>query len=74
MANILIDSNGSLSGEGRKIVDMFNLRLINQDRDKMWIFLLGAVLVYLAARLVFNVPFMGSHLLFLFGTVLFLII
>ncbi len=34
--------------------------------------LMGTLLVYAAARLVFGVPFAGSHLLFLLGTLLFL--
>nr|HPM42190.1 ABC transporter permease [bacterium] len=33
---------------------------------------LGTLLVYVAARLVFGVPFVGSHILFLVGTLLFL--
>lgn len=38
----------------------------------MMLGLFGTLLVYVAARLVFGVPFAGSHFLFLIGTVLFL--
>jgi len=32
------------AGQGVKIVESFNLKLLTQNRDKMWIFLLGAIL------------------------------